>query len=150
MVEAMKNGGKERKQALSNIKAALTNKEIECRGKCEFNETSEIEAVTKLAKQVRESIETCPADRTETLAQLKGELAVYEEFLPKQMDENEIRTTIEGVLAELGIATPSNKDKGAIMKVLMPMVKGKADGKLVNTVLGTYVNYPRLRNTNVS
>ncbi len=139
MVEAMKEGNKERKQALSNIKAALTNKEIECRGKCEFNETSEIEAVTKLAKQVRESIEMCPADRVETLAQLKAELAVYEEFLPKQMDETEIRSTIDGVLQELGITNATNKDKGQIMKVLMPMVKGKADGKLVNTVLGTYL-----------
>ena len=139
MVEAMKEGNKERKQALSNIKAALTNKEIECRGKCEFNETSEIEAVTKLAKQVRESIETCPSDRVETLTQLKAELAVYEEFLPKQMDEAEIRATIEGVLTELSITEPTNKDKGRIMKELMPKVKGKADGKLVNTVLGTYL-----------
>ena len=81
----------------------------------------------------------CPADRTETLAQLKAELAVYEEFLPKQMDENEIRATIEDVLAELGIETPTGKDKGAIMKVLMPKVKGKADGKLVNAVLSTYL-----------
>ena len=139
MVEAMKEGNKERKQALSNIKAALTNKEIECRGKCEFNETSEIEAVTKLAKQVRESIETCPTDRVETLEQLKAELAVYEEFLPKQMDEAEIKATIEGVLTELSITEPTNKDKGRIMKELMPKVKGKADGKLVNTILGTYL-----------
>ena len=139
MVEAMKEGNKERKQALSNVKAALMNKEIECRGKCEFNETAELEAVTKLAKQVRESIEMCPADRTETLAQLKAELAVYEEFLPKQMDENEIRATIEDVFTELGIETPTGKDKGAIMKVLMPKVKGKADGKLVNAVLSTYL-----------
>lgn len=139
MVEAMKEGNKERKQALSNIKAALTNKEIECRGKCEFNETSEIEAVTKLAKQVKESIELCPADRTETLNQLKAELSVYEEFLPRQMDEVEIRSTIEGVLTELSITEPTNKDKGRIMKELMPKVKGKADGKLVNTILGTYL-----------
>ena len=139
MVEAMKEGNKERKQALSNIKAALTNKEIECRGKCEFNETSEIEAVTKLAKQVRESIETCPSDRAKTLAQLKSELAVYEEFLPKQMDEDEIRATIEGVLTELSIKEPTNKDKGRIMKELMPKVKGKPAGKLVNTIIGTYL-----------
>ena len=139
MVEAMKEGNKERKQALSNIKAALTNKEIECRGKCEFNETSEIEAVAKLAKQIKESIETCPADRTETLSQLKNELTVYEEFLPKQMNEAEIKLVIEGVFTELGITEPTGKDKGQIMKVLMPKIKGKADGKLVNAILETYL-----------
>ena len=52
------------------------------------------------------------------------------------MDEAEIKTVIESVLAELEITEPTAKDKGKIMKVLMPKVKGKADGKLVNQVLG--------------
>ena len=55
---------------------------------------------------------------------------------PKMMDEAEIETVIKEVLAELEIAEPTAKDKGKIMKVLMPKVKGKADGKLVNQVLG--------------
>ena len=53
------------------------------------------------------------------------------------MDEEEIRVVIQEVLKELGIETPTNKDKGKIMKQLMPQVKGKADGKLVNQVLGS-------------
>ena len=51
------------------------------------------------------------------------------------MDETEIRTVIDGVLRELGIEAPTPQDKGKIMKVLMPQVKGKADGKLVNALL---------------
>ena len=138
MVVAMKEGNKERKQALSNIKAALTNKEIELRGRGEMNETAEIEVVTKLVKQVKESIDTCPADRTETLAALKAELAVYEEFMPKQIGEDEIKCVIGDVLDCLGIVTPTAKDKGRIMKELMPRVKGKADGKLVSDILATF------------
>lgn len=51
------------------------------------------------------------------------------------MDESEITTIIQSVLSNLGIDTPTAKDKGRIMKDLMPQVKGKADGKLVNQVL---------------
>ena len=138
MVVAMKEGNKERKQALSNIQAAFTNKEIELRGRGEMNETAEIEVVTKLVKQVKESIDTCPADRTETLAALKAELAVYEEFMPKQIGEDEIKCVIGDVLDCLGIVTPTAKDKGRIMKELMPRVKGKADGKLVSDILATF------------
>lgn len=138
MIAAMKEGNKERKQALSNIKAALTNKEIELRGKGEMNETAEIEVVTKLVKQIKESIETCPVERTEILAALNAELAVYEEFMPKQMDEDEIKCVICDVLDELEIIKPTTKDKGRIMKELMPRVKGKADGKLVNNILATF------------
>ena len=138
MVAAMKEGNKERKQALSNIKAALTNKEIELRGKGEMNEAAEVEVITKLVKQIKESIDTCPAKRTETLAALKAELAVYEEFMPKQMDEDEIKCVICDVLDELEIINPTVKDKGRIMKELMPRVKAKADGKLVNNILATF------------
>lgn len=140
MIDAMKSGNKERKQALSNIKAALTNKEIELRGKGEMNEVAEIEAVTKLVKQVKESIETCPKDRIETLNALKKELAVYEEFMPAQMSEDEIKNTLMSVIDKLGIAgNATAKNKGMIMMTLMPLVKGKADGKLVNKIVTDYL-----------
>ena len=58
--------------------------------------------------------------------------------MPEQMDEQQIRSAIESVLEALGIAEPSAKQKGVIMKELMPRVKGKADGKLVNQLLSTY------------
>ena len=51
------------------------------------------------------------------------------------MDENEIAEVVRAVLAELAIEAPTVKDKGRIMKTLMPRVKGKADGSLVNQVL---------------
>ena len=57
---------------------------------------------------------------------------------PKQLDEVEIREIIRGVLAQLGLDKPEAKQKGIIMKNLMPLVKGKADGKLVNEILATF------------
>ena len=54
------------------------------------------------------------------------------------LGEDEIKAIIEGVLSELGIENPTGKDKGNIMKHLMPKVKGKADGKLVNDLVSTY------------
>ena len=65
-------------------------------------------------------------------------MTVYSEFAPKLMDEAEIRAVIVSVLSELAIEKPTVKDKGRIMKTLMPRVKGKADGGLVNQVLSTY------------
>jgi uncharacterized protein YqeY len=56
------------------------------------------------------------------------------------MDEAEIRSIIEETLKEVGIEAPTAKDKGKIMKVLMPKVKGKADGKLVNDIFTTFLS----------
>ena len=53
------------------------------------------------------------------------------------MTVDQIRRVIEEVLSELGIEAPTPKDKGAVMKVLMPRVKGKADGKVVNETLAS-------------
>ncbi len=53
------------------------------------------------------------------------------------LNEDEIKEVIQGVLTELEITVPTGKDKGRIMKVLMPKVKGIADGKLVNQVLAS-------------
>ena len=60
-----------------------------------------------------------------------------QEFAPKQMSEDEIKATIQSVLDELGITEPTGKDRGKIMKDLMPKVKGKADGKLVNQMVAS-------------
>ena len=55
-------------------------------------------------------------------------------------DADEIRAVVTGVLADLGIASATAKDKGRIMKELMPKVKGKADGKLVNEIVTSFMN----------
>ena len=133
MVAAMKAKDKERKDSLSMLLSALKNKAIDKRE--DLTEAEENEVVLKEIKQIKETLEMTPADRTDIIEECSKRIAVYEEFAPKMLNEDEIKTVIDGVLKELEIETPTGKDKGRIMKVLMPKVKGIADGKLVNQVL---------------
>lgn len=134
MTQAMKNKDKPRKDSLSMLLAALKNKAIDKRE--DLTEAEENEVILKEIKQTQETLDLTPADRTDIIEECRGRIAVYQEFAPKMMDEDQIRAVIGEVLKELGIDAPTNKDKGKIMKQLMPRVKGKADGKLVNQVLG--------------
>lgn len=133
MVAAMKAKDKERKDSLSMLLSALKNKAIDKRE--DLTEAEENEVVLKEIKQTKETLEMTPADRTDIIEECSKRIAVYEEFAPKMLNEDEIKTVIDGVLKELEIETPTGKDKGRIMKVLIPKVKGIADGKLVNQVL---------------
>ena len=136
MVQAMKNGEKERKNALSMLLSALKNATIDKRADLTDEESDVV--IRKDIKQTQETLESTPADRTDIIDQCKLRISVYEEFVPKMMEVDEIKTVIEKVLADLGIEAPTMKDKGKIMKVLMPLVKGKADGKVVNETLTGY------------
>ena len=135
MVEAMKAKDKDRKDSLSMLLAALKNKAIDKRE--DLTEAEENEVVLKEIKQTKETLEMTPADRTDIIEECSKRIAVYEEFAPKMLSEEEIREVIQGVLAELSIETPTAKDKGKIMKVLMPKDKGIAEGKVVNQVLAS-------------
>ena len=136
MMQAMKDKDKARKDALSLLLAALKNKVIDKRA--DLTEEEENAVIFREIKQAQETVDTTPADRVQIIEEARLRIAVYSEFAPKLMDENEIRKVIADVLAELAIEKPTVKDKGRIMKTLMPRVKGKADGGLVNQVLGTY------------
>ena len=134
MMAAMKNKDKERKDALSMLLTALKNAQIDKRE--DLTEAEENGIIAKEMKQTKETMDSCPADRTDIIDECKARLAVLEEFAPEQMSEDQIKAEIDAVLSELGIAAPTMKDKGNIMKNLMPRVKGKADGKLVNQLVG--------------
>ena len=129
----MKAKDKERKDSLSMLLSALKNAEIDKRSP--LTEEEENAVVKKELKQTKETLETAPADRTDIIEEAKKRMAVYQEFAPADMTVDQIKETIQGVLKELGIEAAAPKDKGKIMKVLMPLVKGKADGKMVNEVL---------------
>ena len=136
MMQAMKDKDKARKDALSLLLAALKNKAIDKRA--DLTEEEENAVIFREIKQVQETVDTTPADRTQIIEEAKLRISVYSEFVPKLMDENEIAEVVRAVLAELAIEAPTVKDKGRIMKTLMPRVKGKADGSLVNQVLGGF------------
>ena len=133
MVEAMKAKDKARKDSLSMLLSALKNAQIDKREPLTEDEEN---AIVKMEiKQTQETYDMAPADRTDIREEAAARLAVYREFAPEDMSVEQIKEVIAQVLGELGITEPSAKDKGAIMKVLMPRVKGKADGKVVNQTL---------------
>ena len=102
-----------------------------------LTEEEENAVVKKEIKQTQETYEMAPADREDIRSEAAARMAVYKEFAPEDMSEEQIREVISAVLSEMGIENPTAKDKGAIMKVLMPRVKGKADGRLVNETLAS-------------
>ena len=138
MVAAMKAKDKDTKETLSVLLGALKNKAIDKRS--DLTEEEEIQVVLKEIKQTKETLEMTPADRTDIIEECKKRIAVLEQYAPKMMNEDEIKSIIAETLAEVGIEAPTGKDKGKIMKVLMPKVKGKADGKLVNDIFTTFLS----------
>ena len=129
MVKAMKAKDKDTKETLSMLLAALKNKAIDKRA--DLTPEEETQVILKEIKQTKETLEMTPADRTDIIEECNRRLTVLEAYAPKMMGEDEIKAIIEGVLSELGIENPTGKDKGNIMKHLMPKVKGKADGILL-------------------
>lgn len=134
MMQALKDHDMPRKETLSLLLSALKAKFIDKRS--DLTEEEENAVVLKEIKQTQETMDLAPADRTELIAECKARIAVLSEFAPKMMDEAEIRKVIADVLATLSIDKPTAKDKGILMKNLMPLVKGKADGTLVNQLVG--------------
>lgn len=133
MVAAMKNKDKDRKEILSLLLAALKNMAINNR--TDLTEEEENTVVLKEIKQLNELLEQTPEDRTDIIELCKYRIGVLEEFAPKMLSEDDINKVITDVLCDLGITEPKLSDKGKIMKELMPRVKGKADGKLVNQLV---------------
>lgn len=133
MMQAMKDKNKERKESLSMLLSALKNKAIDKRA--DLTEEEENAVVLKEIKQCQEAIDTAPAGREDVIQENTARIAVYQEFAPRMMGREEIAAVVDQVLAELNLSAPTAKEKGLIMKTLMPQVKGKADSALVNQVL---------------
>lgn len=133
MMQAMKDKNKGRKESLSMLLSALKNKAIDKRA--DLTEEEENAVVLKEIKQCQEAIDTAPAGRDDVIQENTARIAVYQEFAPRMMGREEIAAVVDQVLAELNLSAPTAKEKGLIMKTLMPRVKGKADSALVNQVL---------------
>lgn len=137
MMEALKAGDKPRKEALSLLLSALKAKTIDKRADLSEEEANAV--VYREIKEAQETLDTTPADRADVIAECRLRMAVYAEFAPARMDDEAIRGVIEETLAELGLSEPTAKDKGRLMKALMPKVRDKADGAAVNRLVGTYL-----------
>lgn len=136
MVAAMKNKDKARKDTISaligNIKTAAINEN--CRN--DIPEELVDRIILKEKKTVQEMIDTCPTDRTETLVEYTHRMKVIDEFAPHMMSEDEVRAAVYRIIAT---TDTSKTNKGAIMRAVMPQLKGKADGKMINNVVSEIV-----------
>lgn len=133
MMKAMKSKDKKRKDALSMLLGALKNAEIDKRSA--LTEAEEDVIIKKEIKQTRETYDTAPESRQDIKEEAQYRISVYQEFTEADMSKEQICLVIKETLKELGIQAPIAADKGKIMKALMPKVKGKADGKLVNVLI---------------
>lgn len=131
MMEAMKAHDKERKESISVLYSAA--KKIGIDNGCRDNVPEEMvdQAILKELKSVKEQIETCPADRKELLEEYKARLAVFEEYAPKMLSAEEVEALLNDKFAEV----VASKNKGLIMKTVMPELKGKAEGKTISDIV---------------
>lgn len=121
---AMKAGDKQRVATLRLINAAIQSAEIEA--KKSLDDADVLAVMTKMVKQRRDSIEQYTnGGRPDLAATEQAEIAVIEAYLPKQMDENEVKAAVDAAIKEAGAA--SAKDMGKVMGVLKAKYAGKMD-----------------------
>ena len=132
MKEAMKSKDKVKLSTIRMINSLIKNAEIEKRG--ELTDDEIIQLLMKYAKQRKEAIEMYEkGGRQDLVEKEKAELAVVESYLPKQMSEEEIRELVKEAIEATGASSP--KDIGKVMQHVMPKVKGRADGSVVNKIV---------------
>ncbi len=132
---AMKDRDARRVGTLRLLVAALRNEEIAKMKKGEgLTDDEAIAVISREVKKRRDSIEQYgAAGRADLVTQEQAELDILSSYLPAQMGEDEVRTIVAATIAEVGAT--STKDIGQVMKALMPKVKGKADGGMVNKIV---------------
>ena len=132
MKDAMKQGEKERLSVIRLVRGAIRQAEID--GKKTLSDDEIIDVLTKEVKMRRDSIEEFErGGRTDLVDKTKSEIAILIPYLPEQLSVDEVKKIVENAVAEVGATTA--KDMGKVMGILMPHVKGRADGKLVNEIV---------------
>lgn len=131
MMAAMKARDKVRKDALSALVSAAKKAAID--EGCRENVSEEIvdRMILKEIKSVKEQIETCPDSRTDLKQEYQARLDIFQEYAPKMMSAEEIEAFIMERFADIA----AQKNKGMIMKSVMPALKGKADGSVISQVV---------------
>jgi hypothetical protein len=133
---AMKAKDKVRLETVRSIKKVILEKEstLRAQGQETLTESQELEVLTQLAKQRRDSVEQYRKAGREDLAEQESqELAILEEYLPKQLSDQEVAAIIDEVIAAVGAT--SAKDMGKVMGAVMQQLKGRADGQKIQAIV---------------
>ena len=131
MIAAMKAKDKPRKEAISSLVSAVKKAAIDAGCRDDIKEDMVDQVILKELKTVKDQLDTCPAEREDLKAEYQFRYDVIQEYAPSLMSEEEIRNFIMEKFADI----VAQKNKGMIMKNVMPELKGKADGKLINQVV---------------
>jgi len=127
--QAMKDKDQLRKNVITMIRADIKQTEVDKR--IELNDSDIIDVISKQAKQRRDALEEfSKGGRNDLMDETQQEIDVLLTYLPEQLSEEEIVKIVGETISEIGAS--SIKDMGKVMAAVLPKVKGKADGKLVN------------------
>lgn len=134
MKEAMKSKNEGVLRGLRAIKAEIIKAKTEPGAAGEIDEATELKFLQKMMKQRRDSLDIFEKQGREDLAaKEREEMAVIEKFLPKQLDEAELKEIIKTIIAETGASSPA--DMGKVMGVASKQLAGKADGKVISGIV---------------
>lgn len=141
MKEAMKARQKDRLRVLRSLKSKLMEREIEERkgGDATLTDEQALDVLVKAGKQRRESIEQFEkAGRDELVQQEQSELEIIESYLPETLSEEDVRDRVKEVISETGAS--SMEEMGQVMGVLVPELKGRAEGSLISKLVKEELN----------
>lgn len=132
MIAAMKAKDKATLSTVRMLKAAVANEKISLGH--DLSSDEEISVLSRELKQRKDSLkEYEDAGRDEDVAELKNEIKIVQKYLPKQMSADEVKQAVADTIKAVGAT--SKADFGKVMGAVMPKLKGKADGKLVNSTV---------------
>ncbi|WP_456278237.1 GatB/YqeY domain-containing protein [Bacillus sp. AK128] len=138
MKQAMRNKEKDKLSVIRMVKASIQNEAI----KNKIDVLSEDDELTVLSREVKQRkdslLEFIKAGREDLVDKLKAELIVLEEYLPKQLTEEELTDIIKETISEVNAT--SKADMGKVMGAIIPKVKGKADGSLINRLVQQHLS----------
>ena len=139
MTAAMKARDAETVATLRMVIAAVRNAKVSAGHSGEVTDEETLELLTREAKKRNEAAEAYDeAGREELAAKERRELEIIRRYLPEQLDEDTVRGLVDEAIAESGASGPG--DLGKVMSAVMPKVKGRADGKMVNAVVRERLN----------
>ena len=140
MKDAMKAKNKVQLNTIRMVNAAIQSVLHSSNKKENISDEDILAIIQKEVKMRNDSIsEFEKGNRQDLIENTKKEINFLMKYLPKQLSKDEINTIVRQAITELGITQVTKKDIGKIMKIVMPQVKGKADGKLVNQVVNTFM-----------
>jgi uncharacterized protein YqeY len=136
MKQAMKDKDKVRLSTIRLIRTAIKNTEID--HKKTLTDEEILDVLNRELKQRRDSLQAFEAGgRSDLVDQVQQEIAVLQAYLPEQLSEEELRVIVLETIQETGAV--AKKDMGKVMSALMPKIKGRADGKLVNQLVQSHL-----------